>query len=261
MDEKLHQDILDENIKLHRIEAGHYEALHPEEYNWFEQGQILRDLAFIRSLLPSGSAALDLGCGTGNIFLKLLELGFEGWGVDISQEMLSSLERRVPDSVRHKATLYAQDIDTFIGACSRKFDLMTISSALHHLPDYINTLGRAAGLLNKGGYLYITHEPTKDALSPDPFFRKILWQLDNLLYVLYRRGRAPAVEARNYRLSDYHLYHGFNEDAVVSQCRARGLEVVKFTKYSSAMRLGISCWVDSKLIKSNRQFSLIARNT
>lgn len=254
----MRQKILDENIKLHRIEAPHYDALHPEEFNWFEQAQIRRDLLCIASNLPKPSSALDIGCGTGNILLKLLASGFDVWGVDISKEMIEVLKARIPTLLEEKAQLFTNNADDFLAACTQEFDLITISSVLHHLPDYISSLELAIRRLKPGGWLYITHEPTKDVLSPDPFLRKVLWQVDNLAYSVLRARSVPQTEARDYRTSDYHLYHGFDEDKVVEQCKRSGLKVISFNKYSSAMRMGLSCWLDSRVLKSRRQFSLIA---
>ena len=254
----IRQKILDANINLHRIEAPCYDALHPEEFNWFEQSQIRRDLLQIASNLPKPALALDVGCGTGNILLKLLDNGIDVWGVDISKEMVEILKAQIPAPLKDKAQLFNNSADDFLVACTQKFDLITVSSVLHHLPDYLSSLELAIRRLKAGGWLYITHEPTKDTLGPDPFFRKILWQVDYLAYRVLRARSVPQTEARDYRTSDYHLYHGFDEEKVVERCRLSGLEVVRFKKYSSSMRMGLSCWLDSRVLRSRRQFSLIA---
>lgn len=255
----IYQKILDANIELHRIEARHFETVHPEEFNWFEQKQIWQDLKAIQRHLLKGGVVLDLGCGTGNIFLKLLQLGFEVWGVDISEEMLEVLRNRIPSQFKNKVRLFSQNIDDFIGSCSQRFDLITMNSVLHHLPKYLETLNRVLSLLNPRGWVYINHEPTKNALSQDRFLRKILWQVDNLLYLILNVSRIPQLEQRNWRMSDYHLYSGFDEEAVILECRKAKLKVMKFVRYSSAMRLGFSCWIDSNLLKSKSQFHLIAQ--
>lgn len=254
-----YQKILDENIKLHAIEAPCYEKLHPEEFNWFEQRRIWRDLKFIKERLPGGATALDIGCGTGNISLKLIKAGFRVYGVDISEEMLAVLKTKIPAGFKDKIKLFCENIDCFLDECQEQFNLVGANSVLHHLPDYLKTLKKAIGLLQPGGYLYIVHEPTRIALGPDRFLRKILWQVDNIVYSILNFGKGVEVKDRNYRISDYQLYHGFDEEAVVEACRNAGLDIVEFTSYSSAMRLGISCWGDSHLLKSKSQFLLIAR--
>jgi ubiquinone/menaquinone biosynthesis C-methylase UbiE len=256
---ELHKQIIEENIKLHKVEARYYDRLHPEEFNWFEQSRIWSDLRFINGRIPGKSLVLDIGCGTGNLALKLIELGHPLWGVDLSPEMLEVFKEKVPAGNKDQVSFFCQNADDFIRECKRKFDLIVISSVLHHLPDYLRTLNDICSILEPGGWLYVTHEPTQYALSADRFLRKILWQADNVFYNILKAGRIPKVAGLNYRMSDYHLYHGFKEDVVVAECEKAGLEVVKFSRYSSAMRLGLSCWIDSALLKSKGQFNLICR--
>jgi len=256
---ELRQRILEENINLHKIEAKFYDRIHPEEFNFFEQGRIQRDLKFIRSNLQDDPEILDLGCGTGNLLLKLLKLNCSVLGVDISTDMVEVLKAKVAEETKGRAKLLVQNIDDFILGCGQRFDCLVTSSVLHHLPDYIQTLERALKLLKPGGWLYITHEPTKGALDADPFLRKILWQLDNLIFNILFGARIPVLKGRNFHLSDYQLYHGFDEEKVIQRCLESGVKIIKLQKYASAMRLGFFCWFDSEVIKSKRQFSLIGK--
>jgi ubiquinone/menaquinone biosynthesis C-methylase UbiE len=255
--EDLRKQILEENIKLHKIEARHYDRIHPEEFNWFEQARIWKDLRLIRGKFKAEPLILDLGCGTGNLFLKLLKLDCLVWGVDISEDMVEVLKERIPGDRKEKTKLVVQNVDEFILGCEQRFDCIVSSSVLHHLPDYVQTLEMALKLLKPGGWLYITHEPTKDALGADPFLRKILWQLDNLVFNIFFGAKMPVLKDRNFHLSDYQLYHGFDEEKVVVRCQESGVRVVNLQKYASAMRLGIFCWLDSVIVRSKRQFSLI----
>jgi SAM-dependent methyltransferase len=255
---ELSRQILDENIKLHKIEARYYDLIHPEEFNWYEQSRIRKDLRFIRGKFEGGPLILDLGCGTGNLSIKLLELGCSVWGVDISPDMVEVLKKKIPGGSGDKTRLFVQNVDEFISGCQQRFDCIVASSVLHHLPDHIQTLEKALELLKPGGWLYITHEPTKNALGKDPVLRKILWQVDNLIYNI-TGPKTPVLKDRNFHLSDYQLYHGFDEEKVIARCRESGVGIIKLQKYSSAMRLGIFCWFDSEVIRSKRQFSLIGQ--
>ncbi len=51
--------IIQKNIKLYRPESQNYISLHPEMYNWFEQGEIQRDFASLRKKV-NGNKALDI---------------------------------------------------------------------------------------------------------------------------------------------------------------------------------------------------------
>ncbi len=249
--------IIEENLKLYRLEAEGYMSLHPEIYNWFEQGHIRKDLAYISKRLITRNA-LDIGCAMGNITLKLLSLGFRVTALDISTSMIKGMKEKLPDKLASKLTIVESDIDTFLSKAADRYSLVTISSVLHHIPDYLETLRRIVEFIELGGFLYITHEPLKDVLSKkDNLFRKALWQTDNLLYIIKNLGRKKAVEGVDWRLSDYHLYQGFDHDRVKELLEEAGFKV-SFKRYSSTMRLGISNWIDTRLLKSESQFKIIA---
>lgn len=191
---ELYEQILEENRWLHAIEACVYERLHPEEFNWFEQRRITRDLAFICRRLPAGGKMLDVGCGTGNLARKLLALSSHDlYAVDISPEMLSVFERGLVERDKKRVHVICAGVDEYIGECREKFDLIAMSSVLHHFPGYLQTLEMIAGMLNDNGWLYITHEPTRLSLAEDPFLRKILWQVDCAAYRVVRFGRIPGL--------------------------------------------------------------------
>lgn len=259
MDNDTYRKIIEANKELHRIESKDYEALHPEEFNSFEQRRMQNELAFILKHLPHNIKVLDIGCGTGNIALKLLAMSnCSIWGVDLSDDMLAELKKKVSRADETRIKLICQNLDDFIAQCSERFEFIAISSVLHHLPDYGATLSKCLALLKSGGWLYITHEPTKEALERDPFLRKILWQADYFFYALFNSAQIRHTPQRDYRMSDYHLYRGFDEEKVIAVCRNAGLRNVRFFKYASAMRLSLSCWIDTCVLKSKRQFCLVA---
>lgn len=257
--EELRRKILDENIKLHGKEAGCYDRIHPEEFNWFEQARIRADLLRVRSLFPGTVSCLDAGCGTGNLSLKLLGLGFEVLGVDISPEMIGALQAAARPGDRGRARFVVSDIDSFLDGLTETFDLVTASSFLHHLPDYSGTLLKLCSRIRSGGGLYITHEPAYAALAPDPLPRKALWRLDDLAFSLIRGRGLKKPEGLDYHYSDYQLYHGFDERKVLEALESAGMKILRFIPYASTMRLGVSCWLDTVILRSRRQFSLIAR--
>jgi ubiquinone/menaquinone biosynthesis C-methylase UbiE len=260
-DKELYEAILKENRRLHAIESAVYDRIHPEEFNWFEQKRITGDLAFICGRMAKGGLALDVGCGTGNLARKILKLHTGNlYAVDLSADMLGIFEAGLTVEQKNRVRIICAGAGEFADTCREKFDLIAMSSVLHHFPGYLTTLEKVIAMLNEGGWLYITHEPTRDSLADDPFLRKILWHVDYAAYRLSRLGRIPSVKgALNYHMSDYNLYHGFEEKKVVTVCERAGMKTVAYVLYASTMRLGISCWIDTRLLRSKRQFSLIAR--
>jgi ubiquinone/menaquinone biosynthesis C-methylase UbiE len=254
------EKIIQENIKLYRLESRNYISLHPEIYNWFEQGEIQKDLASLRKKV-NGNEALDIGCGMGNISLKLLFLGFKVTALDISTTMIKEVKRALPAEIAVNLDIIETDIDAFLSKPAGKYTLVTMSSVIHHLPDYIGTLQRVVKIIAVGGFLYITHEPLKDVLTKkDPLLRKLLWQIDYLCYLIKKRGKIEAVNGVDWRLSDYHLYKGLDHNRVRRLLKKNGFKVF-FGEYSSNMRLGISNWIDTNLLRTESQFKIIAEKT
>lgn len=138
--------IIEENLKLYRLEEQDYAFLHPEIYNWFEQKEIQRDLNSLRKRV-NGNEALDIGCGMGNITLKLLSLGFKVTALDISTTMIKKVEDTLPEDMIVNLMMVEADIDTFLSNVPGRYNLVTMSSVLHHLPDYIETLKKVVGII------------------------------------------------------------------------------------------------------------------
>lgn len=251
------EKIIGENLKLYRLESKNYISLHPEIYNWFEQRETERDLRYIGEKIERKDA-LDVGCGTGNLAMKLLSMGFSVTALDISTSMIKEAKNTLTVDTASRLTIIESDIDNFLSGKKREYSLVTMSSVLHHLPDYLETLEKMIEIISAGGFLYITHEPLKDVLiKRDSIFRKILWQIDYLCYLVKCRGSVESIDGVDWRLSDYHLYKGLQHEKVKSFLMKKGFKV-DFRIYSSAMRLGISNWVDNRLLQSEAQFKIIA---
>jgi ubiquinone/menaquinone biosynthesis C-methylase UbiE len=254
------EKIIQENLKLDRLESQNYISLHPEIYNWFEQREIQRDLASLRKKV-NGNEAIDIGCGMGNITLKLLSLGFKVTALDISTTMIKEVKRALPVEMAANLDIIETDIDTFLSKPAGKYNLVAMSSVLHHLPDYLESLEKIIGCIVVDGILYITHEPLRDVLTKkDPLPRKLLWQIDHLCYLVKKWGKNDAVKGVDWRLSDYHLYKGLDHDRIRGILKAKGFKVF-FEKYSSTMRLGISNWIDTNILRTASQFKIIAEKT
>lgn len=115
-----------------------------------------------RELRPR-SAILDVGCGTGRFTRQLahhLSAATEIVGVDPDKDSIDEArretdDRRVRYQIRDAAALAFEDA---------RFDLVTISNALHHVPDPAQVLGELERVLRPGGTLLVV-EVVSDGLS------------------------------------------------------------------------------------------------
>ncbi|MCZ7403148.1 MAG: class I SAM-dependent methyltransferase [Candidatus Methanoperedens sp.] len=202
----LRKKILDSNIKEHRKEAKYYDTIHSELYNWYEQKRIISSLYKVFTNFNKNSTVLDIGSGSGNLTIKLLQQGFRNIiCLDISKEMMDELKRKVKDS-DHNIKFIVSDIDSFFENNTSKFDIVLIGSALHHFPDYVSTLKNIERILNNANCIYITHEPLPP--SKKSILVKIFLKIDFFIYTarylfLILIGRLKYLD-RNCEYSDYH---------------------------------------------------------
>ena len=200
---------------------------------------------------------MDVGCGTGNLTLKLAAQKCELTAVDLSQPMLDILKEKLRKS-KMQATVICENIDTYLEQVNRTFDIITLSSVLHHLPNYFDTLGKLTELTNPNGVIYITHEPSGIATHPN-YLRKNFYTLDSLLWRYVSgvwRYQRPSID---WEYSDYHAHHGFDSLDVINFLKEHGFTVTKQKFYAAAMKLGLNNALDNTLFRPKTHFSVIAQ--
>ncbi|MCX6744912.1 MAG: class I SAM-dependent methyltransferase [Candidatus Parcubacteria bacterium] len=253
MDPKLSQKIITANLELHHKEAQYYDLIHREIFNPEEQSLISHVLADAIEIINMPSiSALDIGAGTGNITLKLLDNKNIGSivVVDLSKEMLEQLQFKLESNPKVK--IVNADIDSFLEAQTKGFDLITISSVLHHLPDYFETTEKILKKLNAGGALLIFHEPTG---QKSKLLEIITW-LDSRLFVnlLLPPLVKEVITTLDHSYSDYHVYHDFDLEGLKKHFENKGLEIFYFNQHN-VFSLGIFRWL-ARLIPQKNNFIL-----
>lgn len=240
MDDVLAAKIRTDNRAMH--DAPGYAAFYDDQLslirNPWEQRLFRDDLTRIAARLPRGFRALDLGCGTGNLTLKLVALGAQVTGVDLSNGMLARLASKLAaHRVQDRVALVASDVDNFLAACSEKFDLVCACSFLHHLPDYLATAAAAARVVSRGGCAYFTHEPLR-VDQADPIGRWMEWIDFRWQRLEARTGLGGRVARHDpyYQpdcLADYWAMKSGLDDRAIRGVLRRAQFDVRVTKYDS----------------------------
>lgn len=204
----LQKKILNSNIEEHMKEAKYYDKIHIELYNRYEQNRITSSLNKVIKKFNKNCMILEIGSGTGNLTIKLLENGFKNIiCVDISKEMINELKKKIRiDNNNNNIKFIISDVDSFLENDKSKYDIVFISSVLHHLPDYVATLKNIKTILNDDGCIYITHEPLPPRKKS--MIIKLLLKLDFYTYAirylfLILIGKLRFLN-RNCEYSDFH---------------------------------------------------------
>jgi ubiquinone/menaquinone biosynthesis C-methylase UbiE len=254
MDKDLARKIILANIEVHQQEAKFYNRFHPEIFCASEQ-KLVKDvlkLALDKIKIPK-IKVLDLGIGTGNIALKSAhnERVDSILGVDLSAEMLIEAEKKFKGNPKIK--LVRSDLDSFLQNNQDKFDLITISSVLHHLPDYFVSLKNILGKLEKGGVLIIFHEPTGETSRALEF---LAWIESRIFVYLYLPPNLKKlIKSLDYAYSDYHIAHGFSFMKVKEYIQSQlSLEYI-YLKRHNVFKLGI-CRQLGKILARKNNFIL-----
>ncbi len=103
---------------------------------------------------PSGKY-LDIGCGTGRMLQYGKQLFATAIGLDITPAMLEQAAKRNLAVVLGNAYRMPFADETF--------DVITIFSTLHHMPDPENIVIEALRVLKHGGLLYVDLQPNSNA--------------------------------------------------------------------------------------------------
>lgn len=107
----------------------------------------------VSALVPQGSVAVDLGCGTGEVLERMLCVAGEVIGVDGSARMLDLARRRFGDAV-DRVSLRIGDLEHLpLRDCEA--DFIAICMVLHHLASPQAALEEARRVLRPGGRVVV----------------------------------------------------------------------------------------------------------
>ena len=118
--------------------------------------------AVIREVVPTGEMdALDFGCGTGLVTLKLQPLVKSITGMDSSRGMLAVLGSKVRDQGLANVRTQFTDLEQGVTVEGR-YHLIVSSMTLHHVPDPAGLIAHLSGALLPSGTLAVADLDAED---------------------------------------------------------------------------------------------------
>ncbi|MBW9147795.1 class I SAM-dependent methyltransferase [Clostridium sp. CM028] len=121
-----------------------------------------------RIMLIKPKKLLDVGCGTGNVLMKLVEnSNIELYGLDISEKMIDMAKKNLGNS----ADLKVSDSECMPWK-NNTFDVIVCNASFHHYPNPDKTLLEMKRILTSNGTLIIG----------DPTAPVVIRQVLNLYY-------------------------------------------------------------------------------
>ena len=167
----------------------------PERYDFgirlLSLGHIERVYRRVAELVR-GPNVLDLGCGTGNMTVRLAQRGLSVVGVDLSPEMLAVARRKIPPgaSVRLVQTGAAELIDHFPAESFDTIISILVFSEMSEAEQLL-VLRQCRSLLRPGGRLILA-----DELRAPKFLRRMVHNLVRvplslITYVLTQASTRP----------------------------------------------------------------------
>lgn len=266
--DELRRKVIEENIRLHALEAKDYELLHPQMFNFYYQQKSRRDVAFICEELLKGKEGqrvevLDLGCGTGFLTLRFLQRdGFNVTAVDISPEMLGVLQGKVPAAKKSRVRLVNQEIFEFTVQKEVDYDAVVMSALLHHVVDVEELIERSCALVRDGGFYYVAYEPLKQPIDLQMkfFFHSLIREVDQWLHKVYLKAKnVPMAADHEHSLADYRsTLGGLEAEIVVKTLKQKDFEIISVEKFC-ARSFGILAWLADAVIGSENTFSVTAK--
>jgi 2-polyprenyl-3-methyl-5-hydroxy-6-metoxy-1,4-benzoquinol methylase len=155
------------NIVFHDFEASHYDAMHTDMWGSLqEQINLLIDDLFASNTLENHQLSLlDIGCGTGLSTQILLNSKL---GEQIGQITLLDTSPNMLKLASEKAKNWGKKfktVNSYLADLNECFDVIIISSVLHHIPDLEMFLSQVDKALNPGGILIHIQDPNGDYLN------------------------------------------------------------------------------------------------
>jgi 2-polyprenyl-3-methyl-5-hydroxy-6-metoxy-1,4-benzoquinol methylase len=195
--------------------------------------QLVADILIQARKYSAVPTVLDLGAGEGSATLPFLEMGARVVAVDVSESQLAELRRKC-DAYKDRLEVRLGDLQSAL-ATGERYDVMVMSSCLHHIPDYLAVIDAGVNVLSKTGQFFSFQDPVRyDTMST------ISRWLNKTMYLSWRvfqgdffggvsrrlrRARGIYLEDCPADNTEYHVVRGgVDQDKIVQLLFSKGFD-------------------------------------
>jgi SAM-dependent methyltransferase len=194
-------------------------------------GSLVDQAIAATGLAANRLAVLDIGAGDGLASLPWLRRGVRLTAVDCSAATLQRLAQRAAAEGATARTIEA-DAGDFFAANREHFNIISFTSMLHHVPDYVGLLEQALASVETGGCLLSFQDPLRYDTMKRGHHRAT-----DLAYLAWRLGQGDLIRGARARLrrrrgrylvsevTDFEEYHvvrnGVDSDLIIDALRPR----------------------------------------
>lgn len=176
---KAFQEVI--NVVFHDIESKHYDALHRDMW-----GSLLQQFELLaKDTVPHLGerrklSLLDIGCGTGLSSELLLKTEL---GNHIDRVTLLDTSSKMLEQAESKAKSWGKEIETknlMLHELEGSYDIILMSSVLHHIPDLSSFLNEINRVQNEQGIFIHLQDPNGDYLNDNIYVeRRTEWEKES----------------------------------------------------------------------------------
>jgi SAM-dependent methyltransferase len=112
----------------------------------------------MEGLLPRPGRLLDVGCGDGLLLAQAQLRGWEGWGLEVSEQLVTRLR------ARHKPSWIFHGVLADATYPAAHFDAVVLCNVIEHLRDPEQVMAEVARITRPGGVV-VVHTPNADTLG------------------------------------------------------------------------------------------------
>lgn len=147
------------DVEFHAGRAASYDRDVAAEYAVYDSLVLDPLLERIAAATP-GAAALDLGCGTGAVTLRLASHRFRVTALDHSPAMIDVARQKLAASGLDEAVDFRVAEITTLPFRDDSFDVVTCQRVLHHVPDIQTLMSEVRRVLRPNGTFYMSDSVT-----------------------------------------------------------------------------------------------------